>query len=137
MTVRLVVADDTDHVRRMLVEILTVHGFEVVGQAANGAQAVEMAVGAKPDVVVLDYKMPGPDGLETTRRIREEIPNQTVILYSAYVDEGLRAQAREAGVSACIAKPAGVEALAAEISALALDIRGAGWHAGPEGDRQR
>lgn len=137
MTVRLVVADDTDHVRRMLVEILTVHGFEVVGQAADGAQAVEMAVGAKPDVVVLDYKMPGPDGLETTRRIRAEIPNQTVILYSAYVDEGLRAQAREAGVSACIAKPAGVEALAAEISALALDIRGAGRQAGPEGDRQR
>jgi DNA-binding NarL/FixJ family response regulator len=95
-----------------------------VGQAADGTEAVGIAVDEKPDVVVMDYKMPGANGLEATRRIREEIPNQTVILYSAYVDDRLRDQAREAGVSACIAKPAGVEALAAEISALAMDIRG-------------
>jgi DNA-binding NarL/FixJ family response regulator len=120
------IVDDTDHVRRMLVEILTFHGFDVVGEAADGAQARELAVDVKPDVVVMDYKMPGTDGLEATRRIRDEIPDQTVILYSAYLDDQLRARAREAGVSACIAKPSGVEALATEISALAMDIRGGG-----------
>lgn len=133
MTVRLLVVDDTDHVRQMLVEILTLHGFDVVGEAADGAQAAEIAQDVKPDVVVMDYKMPGTDGLEATRRIREENPNQTVILYSAYLDDQLRAEAQEAGVSACIAKPSGVEALATEISALALDIRGSGR----EADRQR
>jgi two-component system, chemotaxis family, chemotaxis protein CheY len=133
VTVRLLVVDDTDHVRQMLVEILTLHGFDVVGEAADGAEAAGIAQDVKPDVVVMDYKMPGTDGLEATRRIREGNPDQTVILYSAYLDDQLRAQAGEAGVSACIAKPSGVEALAAEISALALDIGGSGR----EADRQR
>jgi DNA-binding NarL/FixJ family response regulator len=124
MTVRLLVVDDTDHVRRMLVEILNLHGFEVAAQAADGTAAVEEARRADPDIVVMDYKMPGTNGLEATRLIRAERPDQTVILYSAYLDEQLRARAREAGVSACIAKPSGVEALATEISALAMDLRG-------------
>jgi CheY-like chemotaxis protein len=124
VTVRLLVVDDTDHVRRMLVEILNMHGFEVAAEASDGADAVEQARRADPDIVVMDYKMPGTNGLEATRLIRTERPDQTVILYSAYLDDEVRAQAREAGVSACIAKPAGVEALATEISALAMDIRG-------------
>lgn len=123
MTVRLLVVDDTDHVRRMLVEILSMHGFDVAAEAADGAEAVEQTRRTEPDIVVMDYKMAGTDGLEATRLIRAERPDQSVILYSAYLDEKLRAQAREAGVSACIAKPSGVEALATEISALAMDIR--------------
>ena len=126
MTVRLLVVDDTDHVRRMLVEILNMHGFDVAAEAADGAEAVEEARRTEPDIVVMDYKMPGTDGLEATRLIRAERPDQTVILYSAYLDDKLRARARDAGVSACIAKPSGVEALATEISALAMDIRGEG-----------
>jgi CheY-like chemotaxis protein len=124
MTVRLLVVDDTEHVRRMLVEILNLHGFDVAAQAADGAEAVEEARRADPDIVVMDYKMPGTDGLEATRLIRSERPDQTVILYSAYLDEQVRARAREAGVTACVAKPSGVEALATEISALAMDLRG-------------
>jgi response regulator NasT len=124
VTVRLLVVDDTDHVRRMLVEILSMHGFEIAAEAADGDAAVDEARRAAPDIVIMDYKMPGTDGLEATRQIRAERPDQPVILYSAYLDEQLRARAREAGVSACIAKPAGVEALATEISALAMDIRG-------------
>jgi two-component system, chemotaxis family, chemotaxis protein CheY len=124
VTVRLLVVDDTDHVRRMLVEILSMHGFEIAAEAAGGAEAVGEARRADPDIVVMDYKMPGTDGLEATRRIRAERPDQTVILYSAYLDEQLRVRAREAGVAECIAKPSGVEALATEISALAMDIRG-------------
>jgi CheY-like chemotaxis protein len=124
MTVRLLVVDDTEHVRRMLVEILNLHGFDVAAEAADGAEAVEEARRADPDIVVMDYKMPGTDGLEATRLIRSERPDQTVILYSAYLDEQVRARAREAGVTACVAKPSGVEALATEISALAMDLRG-------------
>jgi CheY-like chemotaxis protein len=126
VTVRLLVVDDTDHVRRMLVEILNMHGFDVAAEAADGAEAVEEARRTEPDIVVMDYKMPGTDGLEATRLIRAERPDQTVILYSAYLDDEVRARARDAGVSACVAKPSGVEALATEISALAMDIRGEG-----------
>jgi DNA-binding NarL/FixJ family response regulator len=126
VTVRLLVVDDTDHVRRMLIEILIMHGFEIAAEASDGAGAIDEARRADPDIVVMDYKMPGTDGLEATRRIREERPDQTVILYSAFLDEKLRVLAREAGVSECVAKTSGVEALATEISALAMDIRGDG-----------
>lgn len=122
MTVRLVVVDDTEHVRRMLVEILALHGFDVVGEAANAAEAVAQVDQLDPDVVVMDFKMPGVDGLEATREIRGRRPHQPVILYSAYVDDDLRDRARAAGAAACIPKPAGVEALATEISAIAMDL---------------
>ena len=124
MTVRVLVVDDTDHVRRMLVEMLIMHGFEIAGEASDGAAAVDAARQADPDIVVMDYKMPGTDGLEATRRIREDRPDQPVILYSAFLDDRIRVLARDAGVSVCIAKASGVEALATEISALAIDLHG-------------
>jgi DNA-binding NarL/FixJ family response regulator len=60
--------------------------------------------------------------LETARRIRAERPDQHIILYSAFVDEVVQARAREAGVAVCIPKMSGVEALAREISAVAMDL---------------
>ncbi|MEA2685309.1 MAG: two-component system, chemotaxis family, chemotaxis protein CheY, partial [Actinomycetota bacterium] len=60
--IRVMVVDDTDHVRRMLTSMLSLDGFEVVGNAAGGPQAIENVEEANPDVVVIDYKMPGMDG---------------------------------------------------------------------------
>lgn len=122
MSVRILIVDDTDHVRAMLVDILAFHGFDVVGQAANGTEAVTRAVETEPDVVVMDFKMPGADGLAATQEIRKLRPHQSVILYSAYLDADLEARAREAGVAVCVPKLSGVEALATEISALAMDL---------------
>ncbi len=125
MSIRLLIVDDTEHVRTMLVDILGLHGFEVAGEAANGLDAVRKAIEVDPDVVVMDLKMPEMDGLEATRHIREGRPDQQVILYSAYIDEEVEERAREAGVLVCIPKMSGVEALAREISAVALDLGGA------------
>jgi DNA-binding NarL/FixJ family response regulator len=122
MSVRLLVAEDTDHVRKMLVDILQLHGFQIVGEAEDGEAAVAAAEASDPDVVVMDLKMPGTDGLEAARRIRAIRPDQPVILYSAYVDELVEARAREVGVAVCIPKMSGVEALAREISAVAMDL---------------
>lgn len=122
MSIRLYIAEDTDHVRTMLVDILGLHGFEIVGAAGTGEQAVEEVDGADPDVVVMDLKLPGMDGLETARRIRDLRPAQQVILYSAYVDAEVERKAREAGVAVCVPKLSGVEALAREISAVAVDL---------------
>ena len=124
MSIRLLIVDDTEHVRTMLVDILGLHGFEVAGEAANGLDAVRQAMAVDPDVVVMDLKMPEMDGLEATRHIREGRPDQQVILYSAYIDEDVEERAREAGVLVCIPKMSGVEALAREISAVALDLGG-------------
>ena len=126
MTVRLLIVDDTDHVRRMLVDILALHGFEIVGEAATGQEAVQQARERDPDVVVMDFKMPETDGVEAARQIREQRPDQQVILYSAFVDSEVEARAREVGVAVCIPKLSGVEALAREISALAMDLGPAG-----------
>jgi DNA-binding NarL/FixJ family response regulator len=122
MSIRLYIAEDTDHVRRMLVDILGLHGFEVVGSAGTGEQTVEELEDTDPDVVVMDLKLPGIDGLETAKRIREIRPGQQIVLYSAYVDADVERRAREAGVAVCVPKLSGVEALAREISAVAVDL---------------
>src|ERR1044071_4274429 len=96
--IRVMVVDDTDHVRRMLTSMLSLDGFEEVGNAADGPQAIENVEQADPDVVVVDYKMPGMDGLATARGIRAARPDQVMILYTAYIDDKLEKAAAEAGI---------------------------------------
>ena len=116
--IRVMVVDDTDHVRRMLTSMLSLDGFEVVGNAADGPQAIENVEQADPDVVVVDYKMPGMDGLATARGIRAARPDQVMILYTAYIDDKLEKAAAEAGISICIGKVEGLASLEREISRL-------------------
>ena len=122
MTVRLLIVEDTPHVRDMLVDILELHGFEIAGEAATGDEALERARTADPDVIVVDYKMPGMNGLELAKLLRDQRPDQQVILYSAFVDGELERRAQEIGVAVCVPKLAGVEELAREISAVAMDL---------------
>jgi DNA-binding NarL/FixJ family response regulator len=131
MSVRLLLVDDTEHVRKMLVEILDLYGFQIVAEAGDGHEAIRQAMEHDPDVIVMDLKMPGQDGLEAARHIRAERPHQHVIIYSAYIDEDVQTRAREVGVAVCIPKLSGVEALAREISALAMDLGGGGAEDAP------
>lgn len=121
MSVRVLIVEDTDHVRTMLGHVMDLHGFEVAGSAASGDEALAIAAATPFDVVVLDFKMPGMNGLETAARLRAAHPDAPMLLYSALVDDDLRERAREAGVTACVPKTDGVEALGREI--LALGIR--------------
>ena len=122
MTARVLVVDDTDHVRNMLVDMLELDGFEVVGQAASGDEAAEVVAECDPDVIVMDYKMPGMDGLTSARTIRSGRPTQAIILYTAYLDEKLEAQAREAGVAMCVGKVEGLNQLERHITELVRDF---------------
>ncbi len=124
MTVKLFVVEDTDHVRKMLLDILELHGFEIAGEASGGEQALARIDRADPDVVILDHRMAEMDGLEVSRRIRERRPDQDVILYSAYLDDELEREAKAAGIAVCVPKMAGVEELAREITAVAMDLGG-------------
>ena len=121
MSAKVLVVDDTDHVRHMLVDMLQLDGFDVVGQAASGDRAVTMVDDTNPDVIVMDYKMPGMDGLSAARLIRETRPSQPIILYTAYLDANLEAEARSAGISLCIGKVEGLNQLERHITELVRD----------------
>jgi len=116
------VVDDTDHVRSMLVDMLELDGFEVVAQAASGSQAVDMAAEADPDVIVMDYKMPEMDGLTAARQIRSNRPTQPIILYTAYPDAALAAEAKEAGVAVTLGKVEGLNQLERHITELCHEL---------------
>ncbi len=121
-TIRVMVVDDTDHVRRMLTSMLSLDGYAVVGDAASGQAALDVIDEADPDIVVVDYKMPVMDGLATARRIRERREGQVMILYTAYIDDDLERQAADAGISLCIGKVDGLASLEREINRLCASL---------------
>lgn len=117
--IRVFLIDDTAEMRRLLEQVLSLDDFEVVGSAANGASALPLMADADPDVVVLDYNMPGLDGLMTARLIMEERPDQPIILYTAYLDGDLERKAARAGIALCVEKAEGILTLEDDIRRLA------------------
>ncbi|HWI09474.1 MAG TPA: response regulator transcription factor, partial [Solirubrobacteraceae bacterium] len=116
---RVVIADDQALVRDGLRAILEDAGIEVVGEAADGAQAVEVVRKTKPDVVLMDIRMPVMDGIEATRRISTSgLPCRVVILTTFDFDR-LVYDAMVAGASAFLLKDAGREQLIAGVRIVA------------------
>src|SRR6266700_1486211 len=104
MSTRVLIADDETVQRMDLKDILTAQGYHVVGEASDGASAVMQARQFRPDVVILDIRMPEMDGLTAARTIaQEEIA--PVVLLSAFGDMPLVEQAKEAGVVSYLVKP--------------------------------
>ena len=101
---RVLVAEDETIIRLDLRELLERAGFEVCAEARDGAEAVELARAERPDVAVLDVKMPRLDGIEAARRILDERPIPSVML-TAYGQDELVSRAVEAGVFGYLVKP--------------------------------
>ena len=120
--VRVLVVDDTDHVRQVVADMLRLDGFDVVGTAPDGLSALEQARDLDPHVVVMDLKMPGIDGLETTRRMRAERPGQQVVVYTAYLDAQIEREAKQAGAALCLGKVEGMPRLERELIRLTLAL---------------
>jgi response regulator NasT len=101
---RVVLAEDEALIRLDLAEMLGEEGYDVVGQAADGQQAIELAERLRPDLVVLDVKMPQLDGISVARHIAERRIAAVVIL-TAFSQRDLVERARDAGAMAYLVKP--------------------------------
>jgi response regulator NasT len=99
---RILVAEDEALIRLDLVEMLTEAGFEVVAQATNGVEAIALAKEFKPDLAILDVKMPELDGISAAQEIIEISP---VLMLTAFSQKELVERARDAGVMAYVVKP--------------------------------
>ena len=105
MARRVLIVDDAAFMREMLRDLLTEAGYEIVGEAVDGDQAVALFRETTPDVVTLDIVMPRKSGLEALREIHALDPNACVIMCSALGQEALVMQALEAGARDFIVKP--------------------------------
>ncbi len=105
MAKRVLVVDDTVFTRSLIRDIFTAAGFEVVGEAANGVEAVERFRELRPDLVTMDIVMPFKSGIEATREIVREDRAAVVVMCSALGQESLVMEAIEAGATDFIVKP--------------------------------
>lgn len=130
MSIRIVVADDHPIVRAGIVGLLESEpGLEVVGEAADGAEAVTVAASERPDLVLMDLRMPQLDGAAATARILAEVPGARVLVLTTYETDDHILAAIEAGASGYLLKAApqaeivaGIRAVAAGETVLAPSI---------------
>ncbi|SDQ13343.1 response regulator [Leucobacter chromiiresistens] len=121
MTVRILVVDDHPIVRAGIAGLLaTEPDFEVVGEAESGETALDIAATLRPDVVLMDLRMPGMGGVEATRRLtRSADPAPRVLIFTTYEEDDQILAAIEAGANGYLVKAAPAEELAAGVRAVA------------------
>jgi len=106
---RILIAEDRQQMRNTLRNLFTLYSkWDVCGETADGRQAVDAAVALKPDLVLLDYKMPNGDGIEAAAELKQKLPNTPVVIFTLYKTAELESRARKVGVRAVIGKEEGV-----------------------------
>ena len=113
---RILLADDRASMRNTLRNLLTIYGkLDVCGEATDGREVVDAALLLKPDLVLLDYKLPNGDGIKAASELKERLPETPVVLFTLYKTQELESQARGAGVRAVVGKEEGVMKLLSTI----------------------
>jgi two-component system chemotaxis response regulator CheY len=102
---RILVADDASFMRMMIREIVENEGYEIVGEASDGIQAVEMYRELHPDIVTMDIVMPRRSGIDAVREIVELEPSACIVMCSALGQESLVSESLQAGARNFIVKP--------------------------------
>jgi DNA-binding NarL/FixJ family response regulator len=114
------VADDQGIIREGLMTLLAAApGIEPVADAADGAEAVRLAARHRPDVILMDLRMPNLDGVEATRQVREAQPDTEVVVLTTHADEGSILDALRAGARGYLTKDAGIQEIARAVHAAA------------------
>lgn len=119
MAKRILITDDALFMRVTLKNILTANGFEVAGEASNGAESVALYKQLKPDVVTMDITMPEMDGITALKEIRASDPNANVVMCTAMGQKSMVVEAIQAGAKDFIVKPFQPERVLEALSKLA------------------
>ena len=118
--IRVLIADDQRVIRDGLAMLIgLVEDIEVVGTACDGTEAVDLAHDTRPDVVLMDLRMPELEGAEATRRIRTSLPETQILVLTTYADDGSLFPALQAGARGYLTKDASAEEIETAIRALA------------------
>jgi DNA-binding NarL/FixJ family response regulator len=117
----LVVDDDAAFAELLTLLLSADRRVQVAGTAADGAEAVDLAVELEPDVVLMDLHLPVIDGVEATRRIRRHLPDTRVVVVTSSNDPEDRQRARQAGADAFLPKSVGEQALVEAILAVGTE----------------
>ena len=115
MTIRLMLADDHRMLREGLSRSMTEHGFDVVGEARDGVEAVNMAYSLNPDVILMDVSMPEMDGVEACRQVRGSVPGTKVVMLTMHADQEVLANAIRAGACGYLVKDCSTEEIAGAV----------------------
>lgn len=105
MGARILIVDDAAFMRMMLKDILIKNGYEVVGEATNGKEALEQYEALQPDLVTMDITMPDVDGIQGLKNIKEKYNNAKVIMCSAMGQQAMVVEAIQSGACDFIVKP--------------------------------
>lgn len=121
MAIRLMLADDHRMLREGLRRSLSDEGFDVVGEASDGDEAVRLADSIRPDVILMDVTMPDVDGVEATRRIHQQHPEIRVVMLTMHADQSVIAEALRAGASGYLVKDCSTDEIADAVRLAAND----------------
>lgn len=102
---KILIVDDAPFVREVLQNLLTKQGYEVIGEAANGAEAIQLASALRPDLILMDIIMPETSGIEAARSIQQTHPEIPIVAMSTEESAHIVAQAIEAGCVDYVVKP--------------------------------
>ena len=105
MAKNILICDDAAFMRMMIKDILTKNGYNIAGEAENGAKAVEKYAELKPDLVLMDITMPEMDGIQALKNIRESDPNAAIIMSSAMGQQAMVIESIQSGAKDFIVKP--------------------------------
>ena len=105
MAKNILICDDAAFMRMMIKDILTKNGYEMAGEAENGAKAVEKYNETKPDLVLMDITMPEMDGIQALKSIKAYDPNASIIMCSAMGQQAMVIEAIQSGAKDFIVKP--------------------------------